>query len=568
MADVRRCRRCKRKRMDDEPPEVRQYKTCAKCRIIERQKKKLRKPLAEETMLYGMKQFQQQNQNLNFSHDDIFMDDDMFTKKKFDSNLNPNLNNQYQYHYTYLNNGASGGGAPGSGSPIGGAAGTDGLVDNYDSSRLTGNATASTIPQTSSNNFHLQNLHYQQIAQRALPMQSTNLPKSNNLLNVNNNDFGASDVPVYCDICETKLDLSDDYSVNYKLCLNCYSNPFKLYNVYEDYNKFLIKVLKNKSESINNIIFLKEMDKNFIDNLNSYNKVVSSEHEFREFLLENLKKIFIEPLIATTGYEFQLSSTNLNELSKKPPVIDHNNQYNYNQTHPIKVYYKCLAEAKNTINCHSNLFLDFNLFNNYLKIKFNHKIHNFFLTYPMKFMGVIYDVKKGLEESTTDEEEKAKLGFNQYTGELVYNKLVNELLETTSDEEIKTIIEGIPKAEFIKDFPHAQEIIDKNETKLINKQYGEDTTNGNDNDNVNNKENMSHDIDSEIVSKLNLANNQDGDMSLSEAMNLESMDDTGDKSSESDHEAAPKESIPEPEQSPQKTPNDSIDKILDPAFEG
>ncbi|KAM9889582.1 hypothetical protein OXX79_012055, partial [Metschnikowia pulcherrima] len=44
--------------MDDEPPEVQQYKTCAKCRIIERTKKKSRKPLAEETMRYGMRQFQ------------------------------------------------------------------------------------------------------------------------------------------------------------------------------------------------------------------------------------------------------------------------------------------------------------------------------------------------------------------------------------------------------------------------------------------------------------------------------------------------------------------------------
>lgn len=73
--DVRRCRRCKRRRMDDEPPEVQQYKTCAKCRIIERTKKKLRKPLAEETMRYGMRQFQEQNQSTDFMGDDVFGND-------------------------------------------------------------------------------------------------------------------------------------------------------------------------------------------------------------------------------------------------------------------------------------------------------------------------------------------------------------------------------------------------------------------------------------------------------------------------------------------------------------
>lgn len=77
--DSRRCRRCKRKRMDDEPPEVQQYKTCAKCRIIERTKKKLRKPLAEETMRYGMRQFQEQNQNANFIHDDVFTADQLLS---------------------------------------------------------------------------------------------------------------------------------------------------------------------------------------------------------------------------------------------------------------------------------------------------------------------------------------------------------------------------------------------------------------------------------------------------------------------------------------------------------
>lgn len=658
MAEVRRCRRCKRKRMDDEPPEVRQYKTCAKCRIIERQKKKLRKPLAEETMLYGMKQFQQQNQNLNFTHDDIFMDDEVFAKKKFDSNLNPNLN-QYQYQYSYLS-GTPGGGSSGNGG-MGGAAGSGagsggvGIggdasgLENYDTSRLTGNATASTIPQTNSNNFHLQNLHYQQIAQRALPMQSTNLPKSSssvsgshnlsnnqfansnltagttastNGLNINNNNFENSNstnsAPVYCDICETKLDLSDELSTNYKLCVSCYSNPFKLYNVHEDYNDFLLQLLNNKVKSINNLIFLKEIDRNFVDNLNSYNKVINNEHQFREFLLDNLKKIFIEPIIATIGYEFQLISTNLNELSKQPPIMNANNQYNYHKTNPIKVYYKCMAEINNSINCESNLFLDFNLFNNFLKIKFNHKIHNSFLSYPLKFIGLIYDVFNELKQSSS-EDITSKLGYNAYTGELIYDKLTNDSSSLASDEDCKTLISGLDKEVFVKDFPHVEEIITKNESKLINKQYSA-TSNDNDNNNTANSSSGSgtgngettggddHDIDTEIVNKLNLANAAGGSdeidlnqsVLLSDAVNLDSINDsTADKSITEELQSqppqegssAPGESAPlqpdqedlkpqspstsKPESNPTETSptqiqkeNEAIDKILDPAFDG
>ena len=74
--DVRRCRRCKRKRLDDEPEEVRQYKTCAKCRIIERNKKNLRKPLAEETMLYGLKQFREQQSTENYIEEEGLLKDE------------------------------------------------------------------------------------------------------------------------------------------------------------------------------------------------------------------------------------------------------------------------------------------------------------------------------------------------------------------------------------------------------------------------------------------------------------------------------------------------------------
>lgn len=80
MDDLRRCRRCKRRRLEDEPSEVMQYKTCAKCRIIERNKKNLRRPLANETMLYGLKQFKEQAATEDFMEDEALLGDEFFQK--------------------------------------------------------------------------------------------------------------------------------------------------------------------------------------------------------------------------------------------------------------------------------------------------------------------------------------------------------------------------------------------------------------------------------------------------------------------------------------------------------
>lgn len=513
MSEVRRCRRCKRKRMDDEPPEVKQYKTCAKCRIIERQKKKLRKPLAEETMIYGMKQFQQQNQNLNFSHDDLFLDDELFSKKKLDNNnlnLNTNQYNQYQYSGAGKANTAVNGNE---------------LMNqtSFDPSKMN-----NSIPLTTSN-FSLQNLNYQQIAQRALPLQSTNLPK-------NPEDENKS--PLFCDICNSQLDLNDEISTNYKLCLNCYSNPFKLYNTYDDYNDFLKSISQNKTKNVTNQIFLKEIDKNFIDSLNSINKSINNETQFREFILENLKNIYIEPIIASVGYDFTLISSNLSELGYQPPTGNITNQYQYKNTKPIKAYYKCIKEINDHLNCESNLFLDYNLFCNFLKIKFNHKVHNFFLNFPQKFINVLYEIFKQLENtdlenndnnnnnSNDNQDNEEKIGFNSYTGELVYNELIKGL-ELDTYKDFKNIISELDKDEFIREFHHLKEISqkdqDKSDVQEVNGSNGQEESNTSADEVVND--------DSKTI----------GDQAINELTSIN--DDSLDQTS-------------------------TMDKILDPAFDG
>lgn len=523
MAEVRRCRRCKRKRMDDEPPEVRQYKTCAKCRIIERQKKKLRKPLAEETMIYGMKQFQQQNPSSNYS-DEIFMDDDVFNKKKFDnSNMNLNSNQlQFQYQYTGENGNGSNigvGGVAGATTMPGGDNGNYIYGNNFDNGRLTGNATAMSIPQQSmslSTNQYLQNLNFQQIAQRALPTQSTNLPKTD-------------ERNLRCDICNGELDLNDEVSINYKLCLNCYSEPFKSYNAFDDYNEFLKRISENNQKNVINHIFLKQLEKNFVDNLNSMNKVINSETQFREFILENLKKIFIEPILASIGYEFTLVSSNFNELSSTAPTINDMNQYQYKNTSPIKAYYKCVKEINNKINCESNLFLDYNLSNNFLKIKFNHKVHNFFLSYPLKFINVLYEIHNSLPDNSS---------FNTFVGEQVFEELNKNI--DLYDEEFKSLITSIDKSDFLNEFHHLEDIFVNQKDKLLNKDLSEPPKIDDDN-NVDNG-----DIDDEIK--------QETGNSAVDMINTDPSQING--SNDNDHSLGLNDSTGE-----------VIDKILDPAFE-
>ncbi|EGV65848.1 hypothetical protein CANTEDRAFT_112720 [Yamadazyma tenuis ATCC 10573] len=479
MAEVRRCRRCKRKRMDDEPPEVKQYKTCAKCRIIERQKKKSRKPLAEETMIYGMKQFQQQSSNSNFSHDDIFMDDELFSKKKYDSNANMNMNSnqyQYQYQYSYPNGN--------------GAAGTNGNIG------INGVAGSATMAGSADTNY----------------------------------------APKFCDICNEKLDLNEEISVHYNLCLNCYADPFKLYNAFDDYNEFLKKVGENNSKNVINHIFLKQIDKNFVDNLNSMNKVINVETQFREFILDNLKKIYIEPIIASSGYEFTLISSNVNELSSTSPTVNDSNQYQYKDTKPIKAYFKCLKEINNKISCESNLFLDYSLFNNFLKIKYNHKVHNFFLTYPLRFINILYEIYNGVKESSSD---PSKVGFNPYTGEIVLEELTNKLGDY--EDEFKTIINAINKEDFINEFHHLGDIFESHKNKLLTKELSEppkpsdDTSNGGGRHDANEDDDEGKEDNS---SKLEDGEEDEGELSGINGNVLDT------------------------EQS-----NDGIDKILDPAFE-
>lgn len=423
MSDVRRCRRCKRKRLDDEPPEVRQYKTCAKCRIIERQKKKLRKPLAEETMIYGMKQFQQQNQNANFIHDDIFMDDDVFTggvrnsASRYDGDVvNPLQQQQQQQQQFY-----------------------------QFQPQQTAQAAIQAVSQVPVAPMPLvQQQAQQQVQQahqahqqhiRSMPVQ-VSMPET------------APHQPINCEICSTKLDRNDELNMNYRLCLECYSDPFKQDNVYGNFNEYLMAVTTNKYKDIKSFIYIKETDKTFSDHLVYQNRPINSERLYREFILENIQVIYIDPIIASLGCKFNRVSSNVSEVNSLPPVFNPViNQYQYKNTKPIRSYHKYYKEMA----CEANIYMTFDLTTNILTIKLSQKVFNNSTNYPSKFIDLVHTILKSL----TAQDSKSNIGYNYHTALIIFDELMKN--KYSYPEEIQQFLTTCNSSDFARDFINFEE---------------------------------------------------------------------------------------------------------------
>lgn len=355
--DSRRCRRCKRKRMDDEPPEVQQYKTCAKCRIIERTKKKLRKPLAEETMRYGMRQFQEQNQGANFIHDDIFTNEQLMEElaareadiinplkqlynTQFTVYKQPNAGGPYagsagpaqptqNYNYTYGNNSPYPAGAPQT------SAGLPAFLSPQVAQQMplagpTSSATAAAIAAAaikgndaslgSSQSLNRSQNHYRQYQQR------------------HHGDRSRLNAPTACELCSTSLDSDDNMSSMYYLCRPCYTDPYSRPNVFSDFNDFLLSVVGHKDAE--SVTFVSELAAYLVESLNT-NRVINSEEQFRRFLLESFTLIYLEPLKALLDpLKFVVYSQNVAEVNNTAPVLSKVSlQLHYTLTPPLRVSY-------------------------------------------------------------------------------------------------------------------------------------------------------------------------------------------------------------------------------------
>ncbi|SGZ54169.1 CIC11C00000000922 [Sungouiella intermedia] len=369
--DVRRCRRCKRRRMDDEPPEVQQYKTCAKCRIIERTKKKLRKPLAEETMRYGMRQFQEQNQNANFIHDDIFSNDQLLTDLQSNRDVVPNplkqlYNTQFaiykqpallyasqdatptngsNYNYSYQAGAAN---YPGQGmrsTPGQTGVGLSGLSAFHLpqlglSTPFGGMGTRSTAPGAPSLTATATAIAAAAINRNDLQLgtvggtglhQYKAYPKGHG-------DRSRLVAPTNCELCASKLDPEDTMSAMYRLCKQCYSDPYSRKAVYSDFNDFLLEVVNNKDSST--MTYISELAPYLVELLNT-NRSISSEEQFRKVMLDSFGLIYVDPLVALLSpTKFTRVLHNIAEVNHTSPVMSKvSHQYHYTLTPPLRASY-------------------------------------------------------------------------------------------------------------------------------------------------------------------------------------------------------------------------------------
>lgn len=359
--DARRCRRCKRRRMDDEPPEVQQYKTCAKCRIIERTKKKLRKPLAEETMRYGMRQFQEQNQNANFIHDDIFSNDllmndiqslrDMgvsnpakqlynaqFSMYKQPTGAPPAIPNNGNYTYGYAN-----------GVQYPNARMQLPQQNSYQAPQMpqmgmgqmppnpgtyaatpTSSATAAAIAAA---------------AIKRSDLGLSNVQPLDRLQNYfrqyqekNQGDSSRMALPTKCEHCAETLDSDDTLSMIYRLCRVCYTDPYSKANLHRDFTDFLAAVQGPKAPD--SVSFISEFTPYVVESL-SNNRAINSEEQFRKLLLDTFTETFLDPLMGLMRHlKFSRVSQNVAEVNQLPPIVSKVNlQYYYISTPPIRSTY-------------------------------------------------------------------------------------------------------------------------------------------------------------------------------------------------------------------------------------
>ncbi|CUM66407.1 uncharacterized protein PRCAT00004071001 [Priceomyces carsonii] len=428
MSDVRRCRRCKRKRMDDEPPEVRLYKTCAKCRIIERQKKKLRKPLAEETMLYGMKQFQQQSQNGTLGADEIFMDDEIFDGKVKAQEMSAPTPSQQQFSlYKFLSAPTQSGSTP----------------------RHTPLSQQTARPSQPFYNSQIPLSHIDR-SQQVDTVRLHLVQPANNVSMPVDKVSAAYKQPKSCEICSSKLDSNDDLSMSYNLCSKCYTNPYRLNNVFGNFDEFISQIQKNRNKNLENYVFVKELDNNFQGSLNLHSKNIANEKQYRDLLLENIRIIYLEPVIAAIVNKFNHVSTNTND----PNLL----ATNFRNVNSIKCWYKCYKDSQ--LKCNSSLYLNYNINFNLLIIKFNHQVHKLSRIYPENFIIVTEQIVDEMKEKT----ERAEVDYNFHTAHLVYEKLFSDLSKFNTD--IQTFIKSLNKEDFINDFMNFKRLTEPDSSKV------------------------------------------------------------------------------------------------------
>lgn len=446
--DVRRCRRCKRKRLDDEPDEVRQYKTCAKCRIIERNKKNLRKPLAEETMLYGLKQFREQQSTENYIEEEGLLKDEFFKRyhnKPFNYEVeitkvlnNPNyvppvIHNQ---NTDEVPNPSAEGSTNGPRYQMTMKTATNGSSQTKTKKQQTSQIQQQQQQQQQHHQQQQQQQHVQH--QQAAHQREQIIDDEEDLYKILSELGNKDEVREGAIISKTNLD------------------PYLYKNVFDDFLKYLITILDrlDSQAQIKNLVFLKEFTEDFTTSMSKfdaytkdrnslYQNLRLSERQFRSHLLSNLRALYLDLIIATLGFLYKQEYSNLNE---------------YKSTTSIKAGFLVIAKAAEDDGIkdlkESMISLVYNRKYNLLIITLNHiKYQSEGKTYTTDFKQKVNDIynrlqaEKGLPNSSV---RFVKLDYNVQTGALVYEKLLSVMDVYTA--ELQDFIKKLTKDEFIADF--------------------------------------------------------------------------------------------------------------------
>ena len=437
-SDIRRCRRCKRKRLDDEPMEVRQYKTCAKCRIIERNKKNLRKPLAKETMLYGLKQFREQQSTENYIEEEGLLKDEFFKRYhnkpfNYDAEIAKVMSDP-NYEPPVITN------------P------TDEIIESSDVTSPNGTRYQVTIRRDDMGSPTRTRLpraekirkprqaykkgisNYNQLPPPLL-FQEAQRPVVNEIPIVDKVDEKA-------ELIGELLALGNGFNTE-----NGQANPYRFANVYSNFEQYLQQILYLKSlkKNITNLVLLKEFTASFPQEMSKYHADASvgdrnsedlalNERQSRMNLLSNLKALYVDPIIASTSLPFEQKSNNLHDF-KYPSELRCYYQY------------RDVAEAnldkKELVN--SSISLAYNKSYNILTIKFNLAITDKTIQYPDAVKdAVVNSLQRVNPKASVDGVDTPQLVFKELKASLdSFNDEVKSYMKDLTLEKFSEVFAAI-----------------------------------------------------------------------------------------------------------------------------
>ncbi|KAI5953818.1 hypothetical protein CANMA_004656 [Candida margitis] len=440
-ADIRRCRRCKRKRLDDEPMEVKQYKTCAKCRIIERNKKNSRKPLAKETMLYGLKQFREQQSTENYIEEEGLLKDEFFKRYhnkpfNYDAEIAKVLNDP-NYEPPVITN-------------I-----TDEIIEASDVTSPNGTRYQVTIRRDDIGSpTRVRVPRAEKIKKPRQSYKRETSTKYNHLLPQVNISHLQQPVVEQASVNQPEVVDEKEELIGEILALGNgavsnnasdiidHANPYQFSNVYSNFEQYLQRILdlKTQKKNINNLVLLKEYKDSFPEEMSRFHADASigdrntenlslNERQSRMNLLSNLKALYVDPIIASTSLPFEQKGNNLHDS---------------NFSNEVRCYYQ-YKDRPDTDDSkmdliNSSIGLTYHKKYNILTIKFNLTVIDKRSQYPLTLKDAIADALKKVDSKTSDEDDSRDVH------ELVFEELNSS--HDTFDDELKYYIKSLTLEKF------------------------------------------------------------------------------------------------------------------------